>query len=90
MPKGPIPQWLMDAVIGLVASAYEAGRADATVAAPAEPKADLTLPEVAEELRIGMTTLTRLIKQGEIPSFRVGARRFVRRTDLDVYRKGSK
>jgi len=80
----PLPPWLLEAVVGLVAVAYEAGRGDATP--PAAPVDTLTLNEAAASLRVGMTTLNRLVTTGVLPSFRVGARRFVRVADLDEYR----
>jgi len=87
------PRWLVDAVLGLVASAYEAGRADASASAtppsPATPDS-YTLKEAATSLRVSMTTLNRLVTTEELPSFYVGARRFVRPADLEEFRARAK
>jgi excisionase family DNA binding protein len=46
----------------------------------------LTIPEVAEQLRVSKRTVERLISAGRIPVVRVASqRRFVRRTDLESY-----
>jgi excisionase family DNA binding protein len=87
-PTSPIPQWLYDAVLGLVTTAYETGRADATAAAEpvAEAPADtLTRQEAAQLMRISVTTLNGLIGSGEIPSFKIGALRFIRRAAVLAY-----
>lgn len=86
----PLPPWLIDAVVGLVASAYQAGRADATAAAEpaaAEPPDSLTLNEAAERLRISMTTLNRLVQSGELDTFPIGRRRFTTPDAVEAVRK---
>lgn len=87
-PKPAIPQWLMDAVVGLVTSAYEAGRAEAAV--PVEQKPDnYTLAEAAQLLRVSMNTINALVNGDEprLASFTVGRRRFVTAEALETYRK---
>jgi excisionase family DNA binding protein len=43
-----------------------------------EPREVLTFEEVRDRLRVGRTTLFRLVAEGEIESFRIGrSRRFV-------------
>jgi excisionase family DNA binding protein len=50
----------------------------------------LTVDEVRLWLRLGRTRLNDLLQSGEIPSFKVGRRRFIRRGDatewLEQYR----
>ncbi|MDP8961514.1 MAG: helix-turn-helix domain-containing protein [Actinomycetota bacterium] len=45
----------------------------------------LTRHEAAQGLRVSLATLERLIARGDLPSVKVGRRRFVRSTDLDAY-----
>jgi excisionase family DNA binding protein len=47
--------------------------------------AALTVPEVAEELRIGTTLVRQLIKTGELPAKRIGRRVVVAREVVDDY-----
>ena len=42
----------------------------------------LTVEEVRFWLRIGRTRLNELLQSGELPSFKVGRRRFLRRGDV--------
>jgi excisionase family DNA binding protein len=42
----------------------------------------LTVEEVRLWLRLGRTRLNELLQSGELPSFKVGRRRFVRRGDV--------
>lgn len=42
----------------------------------------LTVDEVRVWLRLGRTRVNELIQPGELPSFKVGRRRFVRRGDI--------
>ena len=83
-----LPPWLTDAVVGLIASAYEAGRTAATAApaTPSEPQMYLTLDEAARQLRIGMTKLNELVTTGQLTSFNVGRRRFVYLRDIEAFR----
>lgn len=86
----PLPAWLTDAVHGLVASAYQAGRADALAeaAAPTSSKPApggeeyLTRQEAAARLRISLATLDLRISRGELASHKLGARRLIRAADL--------
>jgi excisionase family DNA binding protein len=43
-----------------------------------------TVDEVARQLRCGRNKVFELIKQGELPSFRVGRRRVVLRQDVEA------
>jgi excisionase family DNA binding protein len=45
----------------------------------------LTIPEVADQLRVSTRTVYRLISVGRIPVVAIGHRRMVRRTDLESY-----
>jgi excisionase family DNA binding protein len=78
----------MDAVVGLVTSAYEAGRSEAA--------AQQTQPEVAEKdaytrreaaarLRMSTTSLDRLVSRGEIDSYSVGTSRRFTRVAVEAY-----
>ncbi len=42
----------------------------------------LTVEEVRLWLRLGRTRLNELLQSGELPSFKVGRRRFIRRGDV--------
>jgi len=42
----------------------------------------LTVDEVRVWLRLGRTRINELLKSGELPSFKIGRRRFVRRGDI--------
>lgn len=86
-PPAAIPDWLVDAVIGLVASAYQAGRAEAAAAAQAAPPPQdvLDVAEACALLRCRKTKLAQLVKDGAVPSFTVGARRLFRRAHLLDY-----
>ena len=42
----------------------------------------LTVDEVRVWLRLGRTRLNELLQSGELPSFKVGRRRFLRRGDV--------
>jgi excisionase family DNA binding protein len=50
----------------------------------------LTVDEARLWLRLGRTRLNELLQSGELPSFKVGRRRFIRRGDalewLELYR----
>ena len=48
----------------------------------------LTIPEVARELRVGRTTVYRLISTGELPSVLVGGSRRVAAEALARYVEG--
>ena len=52
---------------------------------PADPPPVLTLLEMAELLRIHPTILYRMIKRGEIPSFRVGSEHRFNREVIDAW-----
>lgn len=85
-----LPQWLVDAVMGLVASAYQAGLAQgqAALAAPvaAVPAEDtLTRAEAARFLRMGLTKFDLLVRSGEVPTFKIGGSRYSRRADLQAW-----
>jgi excisionase family DNA binding protein len=45
----------------------------------------MTVMEAQEALRIGHTKMYQLLSSGEIPSFHIGSRRFVRSSDLDRF-----
>lgn len=48
----------------------------------------LTDREVATELRMGLTKTRRLIREGEIPSIKIGGHRRVKREALTAYVEG--
>ena len=48
----------------------------------------LTVDEVAEQLRVGRTTVYRLLKTGELPSFCIGRSRRVSAEALHSYVEG--
>ena len=45
----------------------------------------LTVPEIADELRVSKMTVYRLVNDRELPSVRIGRSVRVRRADLDHY-----
>jgi excisionase family DNA binding protein len=45
----------------------------------------LTVDEVIRWLRLGRTRTNELLRSGSIPSFKVGRRRLVRRTDVEAW-----
>lgn len=45
----------------------------------------LTVEEAARLLGLGRTTTFRLVANGDIPSFKLGGRRFIVPSDLDAY-----
>ncbi|EXJ51496.1 helix-turn-helix domain-containing protein [Microbacterium sp. MRS-1] len=45
----------------------------------------LTLPESMERLRVSKATLYRLIRDREIPSVKIAARRFIFESDLERF-----
>jgi len=45
----------------------------------------LSINEVAEELRIGRTTVYRLVKCGELPSFKIGRSRRISAKSLEEF-----
>ena len=45
----------------------------------------MTVMEAQEALRIGHTKMYQLLSSGEIPSFHIGSRRFIRSSDLDRF-----
>jgi excisionase family DNA binding protein len=47
-----------------------------------------TIDEVAEQLRVGRTTVYRLLKSGELPSFRIGRSRRISLDSLQAYVEG--
>lgn len=47
-----------------------------------------TVPEVAQHLRLGRTTVYRLIGTGELPSIKVGGSRRVTASALQVFLEG--
>lgn len=49
----------------------------------------LTLPEVADRLRVSMSTVRREIARGRLRAFRVGYLYRVRPEDLDAYMKSA-
>ena len=52
----------------------------------ADPAANgLSIPQSADRLGIGRSTLYRLLKSGEIKSFYIGARRMIRPCTLDQF-----
>jgi excisionase family DNA binding protein len=61
--------------------------------AQSEPKRDvmhtanelelLTVEQVQEELQVGRTLAYRLVKSGELPSYRIGKLRRIRRQDVE-------
>lgn len=87
-----LPQWLVDAVMGLVASAYQAGRADRGAeveqAAPVVEQDVLDRLEASALLRCSRTKLDGLVRDGLVPSFMIGKRRLFRRADLDAWLAG--
>lgn len=45
----------------------------------------MNVMEAQEALRIGHTKMYQLLSSGEIPSFHIGSRRFIRSSDLDRF-----
>ena len=45
----------------------------------------MTVMEAREALRIGHTKMYQLLSSGEIRSFHIGSRRFIRSSDLDRF-----
>jgi len=45
----------------------------------------MTVKEAREALRIGHTKMYQLLSSGEIRSFHIGSRRFIRSSDLDRF-----
>jgi excisionase family DNA binding protein len=45
----------------------------------------MTVMEAQEALRIGHTKMYQLLSSGEIRSFHIGSRRFIRSSDLDRF-----
>lgn len=45
----------------------------------------LSVPEVAEELRVSPRTVERLLSEGRLRSFRLGTRRLIDRVDLEAF-----
>lgn len=45
----------------------------------------LTIPEVAEQLRVGTTKVYELVKRGDLASVRIGRRRLVTPEQLQAY-----
>ena len=86
-----IPEWLLKAVIGLVASAYQAGLAEGrtvtvSVDAPRQRDEDtLTRAESAAFLRCGLTKFDLLVKAGQVPTFKIGGQRYSKRADLQAW-----
>lgn len=87
VPAAALPTWLVDAVMGLVRTAYEAGRAEALADRPEPTVApDVhTRAEAAAILRISKTTLDNLIESEALPSFKAGRRRLIPDADLRAY-----
>lgn len=93
MSAPAIPEWMADAVLGLLATAYERGRVDALAAAaelapaaaPEPDRAVHTRQEAAEVLRTSKTTIDRLLRTGELAYFPVRGRRMIRDLDLQAY-----
>jgi|HubBroStandDraft_1064217.scaffolds.fasta_scaffold43520_3 excisionase family DNA binding protein len=50
-----------------------------------EREAVLTVPEVAEILRVHSTTIYRLVKRGELPGFKIGGNWRINRASLDLW-----
>lgn len=48
-------------------------------------RATLTVPEAAQLLGVGRNTLWALVRRGDIPSVRIGARRVIPRDALDEW-----
>jgi excisionase family DNA binding protein len=48
----------------------------------------LTINEVADQLRVGRTTVYRLVRSGELPSFRIGRSRRISLDSLQAYVEG--
>jgi excisionase family DNA binding protein len=46
---------------------------------------NLTVPEVAEILRLSASHVYAMVRRGELPHFKVGASPRIRRKDLDAY-----
>lgn len=87
--KVSVPQWLIEAATGLLASAYEAGRADVAVETPQpEPLPDvLDRHEAARLVRVKLTKLRELTHREEdpVPSFMLGSRRLYRREEVEEW-----
>lgn len=92
VPEPALPQWLVDAVMGLVKTAFEAGKAEGLAVEPsAAPVRDVhTRAEAADILRVSRTTVDKLIKSGALESFMVGDRRLVSDVALRAYIEATK
>lgn len=45
----------------------------------------MTIDEVADDLRVHRSTVSRMLNNGELPYYIVGSRKLVKRVDLDTY-----
>ena len=48
----------------------------------------LTRIEAQRQVAVGPTKMKELIKDGEIPSLKIGRRRYIRREDLEAFVRG--
>jgi excisionase family DNA binding protein len=71
-----------DRLPGMIA--HEASMCQRTSSGP-QGRRFLTVPEVAEELRISERSVWRLIEEGELPAHKFGSSTRVKREDLDSY-----
>jgi len=87
VPQPAIPAWLVDATIGLVTSAYQAGLADRPAVQASAPTDSTVLDrlEAAALLRCSRTKLDELVRHGVVPSFKLGNRRLFNRADLEQF-----
>ena len=82
-----LPGWLVDATLGLLASAYSAGRAaQPVIVETIEPQPDvLDRIEAANFLRCGRGKVDRMVRDKTVKSFMLEGRRMFRRSDLEAY-----
>ena len=77
MTSDPNPE-LAAAITALIAAVANAKPADSQL-----PKTLLTVPEAAERLRIGQSSVRELLRRGEIKSLKLGKRRLIPTTEVD-------
>ena len=55
---------------------------------PLQHRSSLSVQEAAQLLGINKPTLYRFIHTGQLPSYRIGRRRLIRRESLDSFQQG--
>lgn len=80
-----VPRRWLQAVFSLRHETAQIGREAQGMTAASEGRLTLTVPEVAEELRLSDRTVWKLIRDGKLPSVKVGGGRRIVREALDTY-----